>query len=360
MSDPRQQRGLEIAATARIVKKGAAWLVPSQSGNGRYKVNPEKPHCNCPDHELRGVKCKHIIAVEYVIQRECHADGSTTITETMTVRETVRKTYPQNWSAYNAAQTHEKEEFLELLRDLCNGIPEPTPSRPGRPRLSMQDVVFACLYKIYSTVSARRFMSDLRDAVHKGYLSRLPHFNSISNYLENPELTPILRAMVTETSLPLAGVESDFAADSSGFTSSRFVRWFDHKYGGPRQQHEWVKVHLMCGVRTNIVTAVEIHDKNASDTPLLPDLVDATAVHFRLREVSADKGYGSVSNFAAIAAHGATPFIAFKSIHTPARALQTGLRARNAAREALRQRSRAARRRSPAVRFPSLADRPGS
>jgi len=82
MSHPRQQRGLEIAATARIVKKGAAWLVPSQSGNGRYKVNPEKPHCNCPDHELRGVKCKHIIAVEYVIQRECHADGSTTITET--------------------------------------------------------------------------------------------------------------------------------------------------------------------------------------------------------------------------------------------------------------------------------------
>jgi hypothetical protein len=39
MFDPRQQRGLEIAATARIVKKGAGWLVPSQSGNGRYKGN---------------------------------------------------------------------------------------------------------------------------------------------------------------------------------------------------------------------------------------------------------------------------------------------------------------------------------
>src|SRR5206468_768713 len=125
----------------------------------------------------------------------------------------------QNWSAYNAAQTHEKEEFLELLRDLCNGITEPLPSRTGRPRLPMQDVVFACLYKIYSTVSARRFMSDLRDAAHKGYLGRLPHFNSIFNCLENPQLTPILRAMITETSLPLTAVESDFAADSSGFTT---------------------------------------------------------------------------------------------------------------------------------------------
>ena len=47
-----------------------------------------------------------------------------------------------------------------------------------------------------------------------------------------------------------------------------------------RQQHEWVKVHLMCGVRTNIVTAVEIRDKDASDTKLLPALVDATAKNF--------------------------------------------------------------------------------
>jgi hypothetical protein len=251
MLDPRQQRGLEIAATARIVKKGAARLVPSQSGNGRYKVRPETPHCNCPDHELRGVKCKRIIAVEYVIQRERHADGSATITETMTIRETVRKTYPQNWSAYNAAQTHEKEEFLELLRDLCAGIPEPPASRTGRPRLPMRDVVFACLYKIYSTVSARRFMSDLRDAANKGYLSRLPHFNSIFNYLENPELTPILRQLIVETSSPLTAVETDFAVDSSRFTSSRFIRWSDHKYAGPRQQHEWItpclRKPLACG-----------------------------------------------------------------------------------------------------------------
>jgi transposase len=122
--------------------------------------------------------------------------------------------------------------------------------------------------------------------------------------------------MITETSLPLKAVEIDFAADSSGFTTSRFIRWHDHKYGVVRQQHEWVKVHLMCGVRTNIVTAVEIRDKDASDTKLLPALVDATAKNFALSEVSADKGYGSVKNYKAIQLHGAVPYIAFKSIHT--------------------------------------------
>jgi hypothetical protein len=161
-------------------------------------------------------------------------------------------------------------------------------------------------------------MSDLRDAHAKGYLRTVPHFNSILNYLDNPVLTPILRALITESSLPLKVVEADFAVDSSGFTTSRFIRWVDHKYGVVRQQHAWVKVHLMCGVKTNVVTAVEIREKDASDTKLLPDLVDATAAHFDMREVSADKGYSSVNNVNLIASHGAMPYIAFKSIHSGA------------------------------------------
>lgn len=35
--EARQQRGLELAATADIVRKGGAWLVPSQSGKGDRK-----------------------------------------------------------------------------------------------------------------------------------------------------------------------------------------------------------------------------------------------------------------------------------------------------------------------------------
>jgi transposase len=315
--EARQQRGLEIAATAKIAKKGGAWLVPSQSGKGRYTVclDPTEPHCSCPDHEEGGFKCKHIFAAEYVVQREHNADGSTTVTETLTVR-TVRKTYPQDWRAYNAAQTNEKAMFLDLLDDLCRGIAEPERQKNGRPPLPIHDALFAACYKIYSTVSGRRFMTDLREAQAKGYIHKTPHFNSIFNYLENPALTPILYALITESSLPLKAVEVDFAADSSGFTTSRFVQWFDHKYGVVHRQHEWVKVHLMCGVKTNIVTAVEIRDKDASDTKLLPDLVNTTAQNFTLNEISADKGYGSVKNYKAIQYRGATPYIAFKSTHT--------------------------------------------
>src|SRR4051812_35928109 len=51
--DTREQRGLLIAATCRITKKHDQWIVPSQTGNGSYRVNlnppPFVPQCTCPD-----------------------------------------------------------------------------------------------------------------------------------------------------------------------------------------------------------------------------------------------------------------------------------------------------------------------
>ncbi|HEX3106942.1 MAG TPA: transposase [Terriglobales bacterium] len=161
-------------------------------------------------------------------------------------------------------------------------------------------------------------MSDLRDAQQRGFISRTPHYNSIFNYLENPDMTPILRGLITQSSMPLQSVETDFAADSSGFMTSRFVRWFDVKYGKERAEHDWVKCHLMCGVKTNIVTAIEIGDKHASDTALFSPLVEATSRNFTISEVSADKAYGSLANTNTVTQCGGTPYISFKGNATGA------------------------------------------
>src|ERR1043166_764505 len=221
--DAREQRGLEIAAKARIERNGNRWSVPSQSGyvgvhGAHYIVTPDvsNPQCTCPDHETRNVKCKHIWAVEFVIQREFKFDEQTN-TETVTETVTVKQTYKQKWSAYNQAQSCEKEKFVELLADLCKGVEEPT-QKTGRPALPLADVVFASAFKVYSGMSGRRFMSDLRDAQSKGHLSQAAHYNSISRYLENESLTPVLKMLIEESSLPLQAIESEFAVDSSGFS----------------------------------------------------------------------------------------------------------------------------------------------
>src|SRR5438105_1118102 len=95
----REERGLVIAATQKLTQKGKVWLVPASNGRGRYTVVPDadSPFCSCPDHEETGGKCKHIYAVECVIQREQNADG--TVTETKTITLTEKKTYRQDWPA---------------------------------------------------------------------------------------------------------------------------------------------------------------------------------------------------------------------------------------------------------------------
>jgi len=202
--EARKQKGLEIAATAKIVKKGNSWSIPSQSGKGRYTVRLQARDlfCTCADFETNGCKCQHIYAVEFVRQRGAkHAIKSNA--DRPSTHGLGRKTYSEDWRAYNAAQTSEKEKFLELLRDLCSGVTEQiSTQRAGRPRLPIQDAVFSACFKVYSTVSCRRFMADLKEAHAKGHITKVPHFNSIFNYLENSTLTPILRQMIIETSLP--------------------------------------------------------------------------------------------------------------------------------------------------------------
>src|SRR5882762_3242047 len=196
--EEREQRGLQIAAKAKLQRSddGYRWFVPSQTEgcNNTYTVKPDpaKPHCTCPDFTARQLRCKHIYATEIVIQREYADDGETqTYTETVTVKQT----YRQEWPSYNAAQVNEKSEFQKLLHELCKGVGEPS-QKIGRPRLPFEDMIFAAAFKVYSTVSGRRFMSDLRDAHDKGFLTRTPHYNSISRYLENPTLTAFLKQLI--------------------------------------------------------------------------------------------------------------------------------------------------------------------
>lgn len=317
--DTREQRGLALAALYRIDRNDAGmWIVPSQSGNGeRYEVDPdpEHPACTCPDHRDRGVKCKHMFAVEFVQTRErvVESDGTETLTVTETFKVTQKVTYRQNWPAYNAAQTGEKRKFLSILADLCRGIKEP-PREPkrGRPAHRLSDIVFAVAFKVYSTVSSRRFTCDLEDAAEKGFIDKAPHYNSVCRGLEDPELTPVLKRLIVESSKPLASVETDFAVDSSGFSTCRFVRWFDVKYGKTMEEREWVKVHIATGVKTNVITAVEILDKNANDSPVLPPLVKTTRETFAVKEVSADAAYTGTENLQCVLDAGGTPYIAFK------------------------------------------------
>ena len=150
----RQMRGLAIAVLEKNIRPDKfGYKVPSQSGNGVYLVNLEYgPYCTCLDFETTGQACKHVFAVQALLQGGEELDDPAPV-------KTAAPTQP--WAAYTAAQVNEGDLFATLLRELCDIVPQP-PQANGRPRLPIGDMLYGMGLKVYSTLSTRRAMSEIR------------------------------------------------------------------------------------------------------------------------------------------------------------------------------------------------------
>jgi hypothetical protein len=258
-------------------------MVPSQTApDKQYAVDLNGKTCTCPDHQEAGYKCKHIYACEFTVKRELNVDG--TVTETRSLTFTEQKTYSQNWACYNRAQQEEKHRLQLLLVDLCRGVSEPPLPKTGRRPHLAKDAIFAMALKVYCTMSSRRTGCDLQEAHERGHLSKAIPAMKVNQFFENANFTPILTGLITRSSLPLKALETKFAVDSTGFSTSRHARWYDHKYGVEREGREWIKVHIVTGVSTNIIAAAKITDSDTNDSPILPELAKTTATYFHVDE----------------------------------------------------------------------------
>jgi hypothetical protein len=165
--DAREVKGLHLATHAAIAQVGHNWHVPSATGSGIYAVNYEATTCTCDDFEIRQKPCKHIHAVRFV-----KAKNRGTALPEIDKQEAMkpRPTYKQEWPAYNAAQIIEKEMFQELLADLCHSIPWKPRGGRGRPQVPVPDAIFSAVFKVYSTISGRRFTTDMEAAKEAGHV----------------------------------------------------------------------------------------------------------------------------------------------------------------------------------------------
>lgn len=222
-----------------------------------------------------------------------------------------RVSYPQDWAAYNEAQTNEKLLFLQLLGELTAQVPNQIRTGAGRPSADLGEMIFSCCLKIYLNFSSRRTESDLKIAQQLEYLGHTPHFNTILRYLNKPELKPILKQLIEFSAMPVKQLEEHFAADSSGFSTSMFGRWYDVRTN--RQERRlFKKAHVMVGVQTNVIASIEITDGSVSDYECFPALLGDVCKNMSVKEVSADMGYSSRKVLGLISEHGAIPFIPFK------------------------------------------------
>src|SRR5262249_18804240 len=100
--DLRELKGLEIAARSRIGFDAGSWVVPSQSGNGTYRVTLDKSGDSgpCDDFQLHLKPCKPIHPARLVRDRD-YGGKSPVVADAVPGRPA----YEQNWPAYNEAQT---------------------------------------------------------------------------------------------------------------------------------------------------------------------------------------------------------------------------------------------------------------
>jgi hypothetical protein len=307
-------------------------------------VTDTTKNCDCADFVANGGTCNHVDPV--TIYKVDYPKTDLVEPQPAKKPKKKKKTYPQDWAPYTAAQTNEKTNFMRLLAGLCEFVEHEAASGPGRPRNALPDIVFLIVYKVYEQLSTRRFMSDARIAQRSGFIREVPHFNSIINGMNDERLTNVLHMLIEISSLPFRGLEQTFAADSSGFAASPYDRWQELKPGGdpedgadtPKRKKKrkkedgevdaeeytnkerkiWAKVHVLCGTDSHIVCAAVIKDRNASDPRQLPELIEKTSSNFAIKQLCADKAYGSIANYQVCAAYGIDPFIPFKSNQTGA------------------------------------------
>jgi transposase len=176
-------------------------------------------------------------------------------------------------------------------------------------------MVYALALKSYLGFSSRRVVSDLIFSKELEKIDKEFHFNTLLKYLDNPGLKPLLKEMIEISALPLKQVELDFAVDSTGFGTSVYSHWYDFRFGNKKNvsYRHFRKCHAISGVRTNIISSVEITKGTASDAKQFPYLVRRTSKNWDVREISADKAYSSKVNLKLVKDLGAIPFIPFKS-----------------------------------------------
>jgi len=220
-----------------------------------------------------------------------------------------------DWTQYNHRKQEEKENFLAFATELLDQFEFKQLRTGGRPATKTRDLLLGMLVKIYAKKPSRDTISELKLLKKLGYVEQVPCYVTLLNCFANPSFQPILEKMLELSSLPFRGIENTMSIDGSGLGVSKYTRWFDEKYGEPKEKRMYRKIHLMIGTRSLVITSASVtaqEGQNSSDTSQFPELLRKTAINFNLNSICADMGYLSGKNFDLAESIGADLYIPFK------------------------------------------------
>jgi len=202
---------------------------------------------------------------------------------------------------YNKIQETEFLNFFEFVKYLTNYVCK------GRKMKSMIN----CLLIIHKfpNLSLRRARGFLLLLRKFGIInSDIPCFKTLSNYRENNCLQVILDKLIEESSKPLSAIEHDFATDATGIRTNLFSSWYSIRCQKEIKKRDHLTIHITTGVKSNIVTALNVEIKSGKDNEIFREHVNKTIKNFKADEFSGDGKYWCKENCKKVAEAGAKPY----------------------------------------------------
>lgn len=228
-----------------------------------------------------------------------------------------RKRWPRDETLYNTVQETEFLHFFDFVRYIKSYVCR------GR---KMQSIVSCLLiWHKFPTLSVRRARSFLLFLQkYKIIHVSIPCFKTLSNYRADNTLLRVLDELIQESSRPLAKIEHDFATDSTGIKTKLFSSWYSLRAKKRIRKRDHVLVHTSMGVKSKIVTALNVEAKQGKDNVLFREHVDTTAKNFTVEQWSGDGAYWCKKNCSKVAAVGGTPYFKCKTGKTAWNGKQSG------------------------------------
>lgn len=215
----------------------------------------------------------------------------------------------RDWSVYNYFKTEGMRYFPRVLWALAHSVDVPsTWEGTGRKPLDARDMLFAACMKVAHGCSNRDTIAELWAYQEADYIRRVPHFNTIGNFMNMDGTYDLIQSILLESTVPLREIEIDFSIDATGFGTPYGPRWIEIRSLKKASRKNYIKMHVVTGNLSNIIAAVMITPGRKGDSPLLEKLAQKTASVFTIVEFEGDAAYLSRKNCNIISRLGGTPY----------------------------------------------------
>ena len=200
----------------------------------------------------------------------------------------MKKRWPRDEILYNKIQEDEFLSFFDFVKFISLKVCK------GRMR---NNLICLLIWHKFPNLSSRRAKSFLTFLKKFKIINiKIPCFKTLCNYRAEPIIGNFLDELIEESSKPLKEIEHDFATDATGIKTKLFSSWYSLRCKKEIKKRDHLTIHITTGVKSNIVSALNVEIKSGNDNKIFREHVDKTIENFKVYEFSGDGKYWCKEN----------------------------------------------------------------